>query len=54
MMGIARPMWYLKRWKYLERNRNRLDDDDKRMGVLLFNALNRMSEENRKILKEKY
>ncbi|NKC58909.1 hypothetical protein HED34_02900 [Vagococcus fluvialis] len=53
-MGIARPMWYLKRWKYLERNRNRLDDDDKRMGVLLFNALNRMSEENRKILKEKY
>ncbi|MGF2189591.1 hypothetical protein ACQUD0_04565 [Vagococcus fluvialis] len=53
-MGIARPMWYLKRWKYLERNRNRLDDDDKRMGVLLFNALNRMSEENRQILKEKY
>lgn len=53
-MLVARPMWYLKRWKYLERNRNRLDDDDKRLGVLLFNALNRMSEESRQILKEKY
>lgn len=53
-MGVARPMWYLKRWKFLEKNRNNLDEYDKRLGVLLFNALNRMSEDNRQILKEKY
>lgn len=49
-----RPNYYLRRWKQLEVNRNRLNIDEINRAKVLFNTLNKLSEDDINILKVKY